>query len=237
MTIAFASHPRDPNIHATVLGVHGSPGKTGWKAFYTRRHLESPTEAVEWATLPPGGVSGEHLHTRTEEIYIILEGKGEIALNGSIYPVKSGSLILTPPGNIHGLRNTGETTLNWFVVETLAPFTQSAIQGSKVTLEETMPAHYVDLHKNPLVDTTEYFDGPMTSVERISLKKGDLLTIKRAHSEVAGYINCGAVTIWCDGQEKYIDTPSAFLVPHGDTAQVFCSKHTEIYLVELKVNS
>ena len=48
------SRPLTPTGQATVLGVHGAAGTTGWMAFYTRRELESVTEAVEWAPLPQG---------------------------------------------------------------------------------------------------------------------------------------------------------------------------------------
>lgn len=37
---------------ATVHGVHGAAGRTHWKCFAGRRQLDSPTEAVEWASIP-----------------------------------------------------------------------------------------------------------------------------------------------------------------------------------------
>ncbi|WP_158013531.1 hypothetical protein [Carbonactinospora thermoautotrophica] len=59
-----------------VYGVHGAEGLTYWKCLARRDGLAGPWEAVEWASVPPGGVSGEHLHTRTEEVYFILSGRG-----------------------------------------------------------------------------------------------------------------------------------------------------------------
>ncbi|MEK8104586.1 cupin domain-containing protein [Micromonospora sp. M12] len=80
-------------------------------------------EAVEWARLPPGGLSGEHLHTRTEEVYILLTGGGHIILNGRSTPVRAGDVVLTGIGTRHGLLNTGPAPLSWLVVELLGPDT------------------------------------------------------------------------------------------------------------------
>jgi uncharacterized cupin superfamily protein len=84
---------------------------------------------VEWARIPVGGVSGEHTHTRTEEVYVILSGTGEILLDGTPYAVGPGSVVLTGLGTTHGLRNTGDTPLSWLVAELHAPQTSAAFAG------------------------------------------------------------------------------------------------------------
>jgi mannose-6-phosphate isomerase-like protein (cupin superfamily) len=107
----------DPSV---VHGVHGTHGESWWKCLARRPGLAGPWEAVEWASLPPGGISGEHLHTRTEEIYVILSGSGEILLNGQPHPVSTGDVILTGIGDRHGLVNSADGPLDWLVVELTA---------------------------------------------------------------------------------------------------------------------
>jgi mannose-6-phosphate isomerase-like protein (cupin superfamily) len=125
MTVADVS---DPGV---VHGVHGTSGESWWKCLARRPGLTGPWEAVEWASLPPGGVSGEHLHTRTEEIYFILRGSGEILLNGRSRPASAGDVILTRLGDRHGLVNSADGPLDWLVVELTAalPFRAATSDG------------------------------------------------------------------------------------------------------------
>ncbi|MBT8163741.1 MULTISPECIES: cupin domain-containing protein [Arthrobacter] len=227
--------PRTPAGHATVLGVHGAEGQTGWKAFYTRRELASPTEAVEWATLPPGAVSGEHRHTRTEEIYLILDGNGEFFLNGAPHPVRRGTLALTTPGNTHGLRNTGNTALNWWVIETLTPRTQNALNGTDHTETAPMPAQIFDLNTAPRFDTQGIFDGPLTAVERRTLTTGQVLTLGEETTEIAGFLNQGTAELAFPGSTAHIEAPTAFLVPAGATATFTPETGVELFTVELRI--
>lgn len=119
-----------------VYGVHGSEGLSLWKCLARRAGLFGSWEAVEWAWIPPGGVSGEHLHTRTEEIYFILSGRGQITLDGRSYQVLAGDLILTSVGTRHGLRNTGTEGLGWLVIEVASPATAMALHRANQVIAE-----------------------------------------------------------------------------------------------------
>jgi len=106
---------------SVVYGVHGADGASEWKAFARRHDLFGSWEAVEWAALPPGGISGEHVHTRTEELYFIISGTGTMLLDGQEHPVRGGDLILNGIGTRHGLINSGGDRLTWLVVEVVGP--------------------------------------------------------------------------------------------------------------------
>jgi mannose-6-phosphate isomerase-like protein (cupin superfamily) len=106
---------------SVVHNVHGAPGASWWKCFARRNDLFGSWEAVEWAALPPGGISGEHVHSRTEELYFIVSGNGIMLLDGQEYPVQSGDLILNGLGTRHGLRNVGDCQLTWLVIEVVGP--------------------------------------------------------------------------------------------------------------------
>lgn len=120
-----------------VYGVHGSEGLSLWKCLARRAGLFGSWEAVEWAWIPAGGVSGEHVHTRTEEIYFILSGHGQITLDGQSHQVRAGDLILTSVGTRHGLENTGTEGLGWLVIEVASPATAMALAPAhRVTAKE-----------------------------------------------------------------------------------------------------
>ena len=56
--------------------------------------------------LEPGSSIGEHLHPDTEELWLILEGRGTVVMDGLRSPVGPGDLLLTKAGHSHGLNNS-----------------------------------------------------------------------------------------------------------------------------------
>lgn len=52
-----------------------------------------------------------HRHKGIDEVYIILDGVGEIELDGEILPIKEGTLIILPEGIFHRLWNKGKDPL------------------------------------------------------------------------------------------------------------------------------
>jgi mannose-6-phosphate isomerase-like protein (cupin superfamily) len=74
-----------------------------------RELLGLPTASVRnqslaEATLPPGGATQRHHHRETEEIYYIVEGSGEMEIDGERAHVTPGDAILIPPGAWHEIR-------------------------------------------------------------------------------------------------------------------------------------
>lgn len=67
-------------------------------------------QSLAEATLAPGQATRRHYHARTEEIYAVLEGTGEMEVDGDRRPVGRGDAILIPPGARHEIRadETGE---------------------------------------------------------------------------------------------------------------------------------
>ena len=57
-----------------------------------------------------------HIHTEMEEIIFIVKGEGLALVDGEETPVTAGDMILVTPSTAHGLTNTGETELEFFVV-------------------------------------------------------------------------------------------------------------------------
>lgn len=223
----------DPSL---VYGVHGSPGCTRWACLASRRDLRSPCEAVEWASVPAGGVSGEHLHTRTEEIYFVLSGRGDVLLNGKPHPVRPGSLVLTGVGSTHGLRNTGTADLDWLVVETLAPATASAIAG-RPTCHGDMPvkvALVIDMTERLLVDTTDVFSGPLTTVEVMKVPLGTTHRLHATDKEFSVFTLRGCGTVRRGAEEVLLTEGVCVTLPLGPAADVTAGEEIlEIFVVTL----
>jgi mannose-6-phosphate isomerase-like protein (cupin superfamily) len=75
-----------------------------------------PTGGVEnqslaEATLSPGQATQRHYHRASEEIYFVLDGDGEMELDGVRRRVGAGDAIAIPPGAWHQLRAEGERPL------------------------------------------------------------------------------------------------------------------------------
>ena len=92
------------------------------------RHAELEAEAHALALLPhvvtitrvavePGATQDRHAHESAEQIWLVEQGNGRLLLaNGESEPLAHGDVIRTPPGEVHGLTNTGTTELIYISV-------------------------------------------------------------------------------------------------------------------------
>jgi mannose-6-phosphate isomerase-like protein (cupin superfamily) len=69
---------------------------------------------AELEFLPGKQLQPPHLHPE-EEFQFVIEGSGTWSLNGQEYPLKAGDLMYTRPWDWHGIRNSGEVPLKFFV--------------------------------------------------------------------------------------------------------------------------
>ncbi len=68
-------------------------------------------QSLAEATLEPGQATRRHYHRRSEEIYLVTAGSGELEVDGERRRVGSGDAILIPPGAWHTLENDGSGEL------------------------------------------------------------------------------------------------------------------------------
>lgn len=57
----------------------------------------------------PGEVANLHYHNKMEELYFIVEGEGEIEINGQCHKIKAEDCIAIPVGTIHRMKNISKS--------------------------------------------------------------------------------------------------------------------------------
>jgi mannose-6-phosphate isomerase-like protein (cupin superfamily) len=70
-------------------------------------------QSLAEATLAPGHATERHYHAATEEIYFVLDGSGEMEIDGERAAVAAGHAILIPPRARHTIRATGSSPLRF----------------------------------------------------------------------------------------------------------------------------
>lgn len=66
-----------------------------------------PWECVDYMTIPAGTQFGRHIHDGSEELYVILKGRGTALLDDEQHAVGPGDCLMLRNGGCHGLRNDG----------------------------------------------------------------------------------------------------------------------------------
>jgi mannose-6-phosphate isomerase-like protein (cupin superfamily) len=67
-------------------------------------------------TYPAGGTAGYHLHTDTEEIYVVLSGRAKVTVDSETRDLGPGDILLTKSGSRHQLHDITED-LTYIAVE------------------------------------------------------------------------------------------------------------------------
>jgi len=68
-----------------------------------REYLHTDAQSLAEASLAPGQATQRHYHARSEEIYLVVDGGGELEVDGETRSVGPGDAILIPPGSWHQL--------------------------------------------------------------------------------------------------------------------------------------
>lgn len=104
-------HENDIAINET--GSHNGGGQTTAFPFFSK--FKDARLVFRKRILHPGSSIGYHLQEK-QEIYYILNGKGELQMNGKTIPVTTGDAILTLPGSSHGLKPAANEDLSVLIV-------------------------------------------------------------------------------------------------------------------------
>lgn len=61
-------------------------------------------QSLAEATVEAGAATQRHFHRESEEIYYVVEGEGELELDGERAAIGPGAAVLIPPGAWHEIR-------------------------------------------------------------------------------------------------------------------------------------
>ena len=79
--------------------------------------FESSLHFLHELILEPGARIGEHKHVGSEEIYFLVEGTGEITVDGETQIMSEGDAVLTRNGSSHSFIVSGSQPVKLYVVE------------------------------------------------------------------------------------------------------------------------
>lgn len=175
-------------VQNKVLAVSGHLNGLGNKARWA---------SVEYVRVDPvhdGMISSVGLHTQeTDEIYIGLEGRGDLITNGVSSRFSAGTLAIAPHGTRHTISNPSHLdALEFLVVEVQAP-ERTRREPTLIDLPALMQTngnfHSVTRHGKPIqpevahVNLASYMDGPWGVVSLVEVP---------ADAEVGEYIETGS---------------------------------------------
>ena len=110
----FIKHIDDVKKVTKVLG-ETATFQIFWEGEDQPKTMKSDTHFVK-ITIPPEGTNTVHVHEDQEQIYIILEGKGNIQVGDEKAMVKAGDAVFLPIQVPHGFFNTSKITAKILLV-------------------------------------------------------------------------------------------------------------------------
>lgn len=82
----------------------------------------SQTLAVMFDTTPPGGGPPPHIHSREDELFLVVEGRVSFFVEGSWTEVAPCGVAYLPRGTAHCYRNIGTTPSRQWILTTPSGF-------------------------------------------------------------------------------------------------------------------
>jgi mannose-6-phosphate isomerase-like protein (cupin superfamily) len=67
--------------------------------------------SVTWVDVPPGAEQRAHSHEESEQVYVVVRGRGRMTVAGDVEEVGEGDLVFIPPGTEHAIVNDGSEPL------------------------------------------------------------------------------------------------------------------------------
>ena len=113
-----------------------NPGVLSQQLIWPRNAPEARITMTR-VTMQPGATTPRHSHPASEQIWVVEQGTATLLLaNGETAPVQAGDVIRTPPGETHGLTNTGAAPFV-YLTATTPPINLTASYQGAAQREET----------------------------------------------------------------------------------------------------
>ena len=126
-------------------------------------HIGARKLGYNLTVLPPGKAQCPfHCHHGEEEMFLILEGKGELRFGDQRYPIRKHDVIACPQGGpevAHQIVNTGTTTLRYLALSTMSEVDTCEYPDSGKILIVTGQSPASGVHKMFRAENTvDYYD-------------------------------------------------------------------------------
>lgn len=100
-----------------LAACHGGEGVLKHLEVFSGKEFQAPVSFLNYTVLPPGASIGLHRHGNDQEVYVILDGVGEMTLDGEVCSAQAEDVFVNRPYGTHGLKNTGEADMPVLVFE------------------------------------------------------------------------------------------------------------------------
>jgi uncharacterized cupin superfamily protein len=134
-------------------------------------HIGARKLGYNLTVLPPGKAQCPfHNHHGEEEMFLILEGSGELRFGNQRYPIRTHDVIACPTGGpevAHQIINTGSTTMRYLALSTLAELDACEYPDSgKLSIVSGLRDEPGLRKMFRASATVEYYDGERTEAPR-----------------------------------------------------------------------
>ncbi|WP_457555484.1 cupin domain-containing protein [Candidatus Pyrohabitans sp.] len=98
-------------IRSGSIGFEPHPKFSGVEIAKLITSENSSEVSVSILKISPGSSASVHLHEKEVDSIYILKGRGKAYVNGEWVDIGAGDYIFVPPGEEHGVENTGDEEL------------------------------------------------------------------------------------------------------------------------------
>jgi quercetin dioxygenase-like cupin family protein len=110
-------------LYKGPVKVQHLPDVRGFAEAKLQKHNLFTTERffLDVYCLRPGQAQTPHAHAGSDKVYVVLEGRPTVELDGERQELREGDAVLCPAGSSHGLRNDGPSDARVLVLMTPPP--------------------------------------------------------------------------------------------------------------------
>jgi mannose-6-phosphate isomerase-like protein (cupin superfamily) len=135
----------DQTVHGPNFTCFHAGARESWKRFrldppdtplpirgkvFLRQLLKSAGLEMSLNVLPPGkGIPILHKHERNDEVYVVLEGRGQFLVDGQVIEVGEGSVVRIAPDGVRAWRNNSEAPMYFLCIQYRA---ESVVEGGTI---------------------------------------------------------------------------------------------------------
>jgi mannose-6-phosphate isomerase-like protein (cupin superfamily) len=95
-----------------------NPGVTSEQIVWPRNAPDAQA-TITRVTMEPGATQARHSHARSEQTWLVEQGAATLLrADDRSEPITAGDVVRTPPGEVHGLFNSGDTPFVYLAITT-----------------------------------------------------------------------------------------------------------------------